>query len=165
VIFCVLLFGVVYWPNAVSQWIRQGNSVIFCTNLGKSATETLAMIRQAFSKELNEPCTESPNSPRLRNARQANSKLKSILIIFLQIEIVPKEFLLAGQTINFVHYCDVLRRLRGNVRRLLPELWRQKNWLSHHDNAPFHASVFTRESLTKNNMTLVSYPSYFSLFP
>jgi hypothetical protein len=36
-----------------------------------------------------------------------------------------------------------------NEQRLLPELWWQKNWLLHHDNAPSHTSFFTREFLTK----------------
>jgi hypothetical protein len=30
---------------------------------------------------------------------------------------------------NFEYYCGVLRRLRENVRRLLPELCRQRNLL------------------------------------
>jgi histone-lysine N-methyltransferase SETMAR len=75
--------------------------------------------------------------------------------------------------VNSAYYCDVLRRLRGNVRRLQPELWWQKNWLLHQDNTPSHTSFFTREFLTKNNMTVVLHASYspdlapcdFSLFP
>jgi hypothetical protein len=44
------------------------------------------------------------------------SKVKSILIIFFDIKgIVHKEFALADQTVIFVYYCDVLRRLRENV--------------------------------------------------
>jgi hypothetical protein len=53
---------------------------------------------------------------------------------------VHKEFVLAGQTVNSAYYCDVLRRLRENVRRLRPELWRQKNWFLHHDI--FHQGIF-----------------------
>jgi hypothetical protein len=34
----------------------------------------------------------------------------------------------------------------------------QKNWLLHHDNAPSHISLFTRECLTKNNMSVVPQP-------
>jgi hypothetical protein len=41
-----------------------------------------------------------------------------------------------------------------------PRLWQQKNWLLHHDNAPFHTSFFTREFLTKNNMTVIPHPPY-----
>jgi hypothetical protein len=39
------------------------------------------------------------------------------------------------------------------VRRHHPEIWQQKNWLLHHDNTPSH--TFTREFLTKNNMTVI----------
>jgi hypothetical protein len=35
-------------PGAISRWIRQRNNA---TNLGKSATDTLAMVRQAFGNE------------------------------------------------------------------------------------------------------------------
>jgi hypothetical protein len=51
-----------------------------------------------------------------------------------------------------------------NERRLCPELWRQKNGLLHHDNAPSHTSFFTRESLAKNIMSAIPQPPYFSLF-
>jgi hypothetical protein len=88
-----------------------------------------------------------------------------MLIIFFNIKVtVHKEFVLAGQTVNSAYYCDVLRRLRENVRTLRPELWQQKNWLLHHDNASFHTSFFIWEFLTKNNMTVVpTHPT--SLFP
>jgi hypothetical protein len=36
------------WPDEISRWIRQRNSVKFSANLGKSATDSLAMIGQAF---------------------------------------------------------------------------------------------------------------------
>jgi hypothetical protein len=65
--------------------------------------------------------------------------------------IVHKVIVLAGQTVNSAYHCDVLQRLRENVRRLCPEPWRQKIWLLHHDNA----SLFTREFLTKSNMIVV----------
>jgi hypothetical protein len=44
-----------------------------------------------------EPHTESQNSPRPKNARQAKNKVKSMLIIFFDIMglIVHKEFVLA----------------------------------------------------------------------
>jgi hypothetical protein len=50
-----------------------------------------------------------------------------VLIIFFDIKrIVHKEFILAGQKVNSPYYCDVLRRLRENTRRLHPELWQQR---------------------------------------
>jgi hypothetical protein len=86
--------------------------------------------------------------------------------VFFDIKgIVHKDFVLAGQKVNSAYYCDVLRRLRENVRRLRPELWRQKNWRLHHDNAPSRTSFLVKENLIKTNMTVVPHPPYFSLFP
>jgi hypothetical protein len=69
-----------------------------------------------------------------------------MLIIFFDIKgIVHEEFVLAGQTLNSAHYYGHLRRLRENVQRLRSELWRQKNWLLHHDSAPSHTSFLKRE--------------------
>jgi hypothetical protein len=80
-----------------------------------------------------------------------------MLFIFFDIKgIVHKEFILAGQTVNSTYCCDVLQWLHDNMRRLCPELW-QQNWLLHHDNAPSHTSF-----LTRNNMTIVPHPPYFS---
>jgi hypothetical protein len=88
-----------------------------------------------------------------------------MLIIFFDIKgAVRKEFVLAGQTVNSAYYCDILRRLRENSRRLPLELWREKNWLFHH-NAPSHTSLFTREYFTKKNMTIVPHPPYISVSP
>jgi hypothetical protein len=91
----------------------------------------------------------------------------SMLIVVFDIKgIVYKEFVLAGQTVCSAYYCDVLRQLRENVRRLPSELWqRQKNWLLHHDNAPSQTSFFARKFFTKNNMTVVPHPPYFSVSP
>jgi hypothetical protein len=62
-----------------------------------------------------------------------------IIILFDIKRIVHKELVLAGQTANSAYYCDVL--LLGEYeRRLRPELWHQKNWPLHHDNAPSHTS-------------------------
>jgi hypothetical protein len=44
----------------------------------------------------------------------------------------------------------LLRRLRENVRRRRPELWREETWLLHHDNAPSHTSVLTLQFLAKH---------------
>jgi hypothetical protein len=49
------------------------------------------------------------------------------------------------------------------VQRLRPELWRKKNWLLHHDNAPSHTSFSITECFTKNNMTVAPHPPYFYL--
>jgi transposase len=88
--------------------------------------------------------------------------------------LVHRKFVLPKMTVNSDFYCDVLRRLRENARRKRPELWRNHNWLLHHDNAPAHTSLKTTEFLTNNNnMVIVPHPPYlpdlapcdFALFP
>jgi hypothetical protein len=50
-----------------------------------------------------------PNTLRLKKVRQVKNKVKSMLIIFFNIKgIVCKEFVLAGQTVNSLYYCDAL---------------------------------------------------------
>jgi len=65
-----------------------------------------------------------------------------------------------GQTVNGKFCCEVLRRLRQNVRRKRPEMWKNGDWLLHHDNAPAYTSLVLREFLTRNNMTTVPHPAY-----
>jgi len=117
---------------------------------------------------------KSPGSPRPKKARQSRSAIKSILIVFFEIRgIVHNEFVPEGQTVNAQFYCSVLRRLRNDIRRKRPELWRAGKWLLHDDNAPSHRALATREFLTHNNVTTFSHPPYspdlapcdFFLFP
>ena len=75
---------------------------------------------------------------------------------FLDIGIVHKEFVPPGQTVNGKFYCEVLRQLRENVRRKRPEMWKNRNWLLHHDNA-----LHTPRSLWGNSSQKIMWP----LFP
>jgi hypothetical protein len=119
-----------------------------CLQISERVTENLTMTRQVFGENSMSRAQKVKNSPKPKKGRQVKSKIKSMLIIFFNIKgIVHKEVVPAVQRVNSVYYCDVLRLLRENVRRLRPELWRQKNWLLHHDNAPSHTSVFSREFL------------------
>ncbi|KYN38682.1 hypothetical protein ALC56_06941 [Trachymyrmex septentrionalis] len=62
---------------------------------------------------------------------------------------------------------------RNAIRQKRPDLWKNKNWLLHHDNAPAHTSLLVREFLTKNNTLMMPQPPYspdlapcdFFLFP
>jgi len=100
--------------------------------------------------------------------------LISTIITFFDIKgIVHKEFVPTGQTVNSGFYCEVLRRLRENLRRHRPQFWRERTWLLHHDNAPSHTSVLTHYFLAKNKIAVIPHPPYspdlapcdFFLFP
>jgi transposase len=59
------------------------------------------------------------------------------------------------------------------ARRSIEKIWRNHNWLLHHDNAPSHTSLKTTEFVTNNNMAIAPHPPYrpdlahcdFALFP
>lgn len=115
-----------------------------------------------------------PASPRPRKARQVRSSTKSMLIVFFDIKgVIHREFLPKGQTVNAEFYCSVLRRLREDIRRKRPALWRNGNWILHHDNAPAHNALRTREFLAQTETTIAPHPPYspdlapcdFFLFP
>ena len=70
---------------------------------------------------------KTPSSPRPKKARQVRSNIKSMLIIFLDIQgIVHKEFVPPGQPVNGKFYCEVLRWLRENVRH--KTAWNVEEW-------------------------------------
>jgi len=86
--------------------------------------------------------------------------------------LVHKEFVLPGQTVNGKFYCDVLRRVRENIRRKRPEKWRNDSWAVHNYNAPAQAS-FVGQFLVSAKTTAIPHPPYspdlatcdFFLFP
>ena len=63
-------------------------------------------------------------SPSPKKSRKSKSKIKVILLGFFDCHgIVHHEFAPEGQTVNAAFYVEVLKRLRGNVRRVRQELW------------------------------------------
>jgi hypothetical protein len=73
-------------------------------------------------------------------------------MVCLDIEgVVHHEFLHQGQTVNHWYCLEVLKRLRENVRRKEPQLWRNNSWF---DNAPAHALLLNHDfSLGKKKPT------------
>ena len=70
-------------------------------------------------------------------------------------------------------YLEVLRRLRENVRRKRPELWRSGDWFLHHDNTPARTALSVTRYLASLGWTVIPHPLYsldlapchFFLFP
>ena len=65
-----------------------------------------------------------------------------------------------GQTMNAEFYCNVLRRLREDIRWKWPELWHAGNCLLHNDYAPSHWGLVMREFLTHNNIITLPHLPY-----
>ena len=71
-----------------------------------------------------------------------------------------REFVPPGQTVNHEFYLAVLRRLRENLRRKRPELWRSGDWFLHHNNAPAHTALSMTRYLPSLRWTVVPHPPY-----
>jgi hypothetical protein len=57
-------------------------------------------------------------------------------------------------------FIDIIRCLRGVVRRRRPEKWRTNSWVPLHANAPAHRSVLVKDFLAQNNVTTLEHPPY-----
>ncbi|UYV76613.1 hypothetical protein LAZ67_14001466 [Cordylochernes scorpioides] len=67
--------------------------------------------------------------------------------------VVHHEFLPQVRTVNKEYYLQIMRNLREAIRQKRPDLWKNKNWLLHHDNAPAHTSLLVRDFLAKKQHT------------
>ncbi|UYV67049.1 hypothetical protein LAZ67_4003761 [Cordylochernes scorpioides] len=115
-----------------------------------------------------------PHEPRPKKACQVRSNVKVLLTVFFDCRgMVHHEFLPQGRMVNKEYYLQVMRNLREAIRQKRPDLWKNKNWLLHHDNAPAHTSLLVRDFLAKNNTLMMPQPPYspdlapcdFFLFP
>ncbi|CAK9827582.1 Mariner Mos1 transposase [Anthophora retusa] len=103
------------------------------------------------------------NEPNPKKPRQSRSKIKVMLTVFFDYRgVVHSEFLPDGQTVNKEYYLSVMRRLRENIRRKRPDVWKNNSWILRHDNAPSHTSILVREFLAKNSTNVIEQAPYSS---
>jgi histone-lysine N-methyltransferase SETMAR len=62
--------------------------------------------------------------------------------------------------VNKDWYKEIHIRLSESIRHKRPELWRRKNWLLLHDNAPAHRSILVQEELARQQITVLPHPPY-----
>ena len=109
-----------------------------------------------------------------RKKRDKVGRMRSILVVFFDsMGIVYHEYAPRGQTVNQKYYKSVLERLRENMRKKRPALWRDRNWILHHDNVLAHRAFSIIEFLAKFQIPVLPQPPYspdiapadFYLFP
>jgi hypothetical protein len=76
--------------------------------LGKSATETLAMSRQAFREE-STVLTRKPKLTETKKGETGEEQSQEHAHHFSNKGLVHDEFTLEGQTVNSAYYCDILQ--------------------------------------------------------
>ena len=64
-----------------------------------------------------------PNEPRPKRIQQTQSKIKTLLTVFMDYRsVVHHDFFAEGCTVNKHYYLQVMRRLREAVRQKRPDL-------------------------------------------
>jgi hypothetical protein len=162
-IFTSLYLESCFCPHAISQRIRQRNSIQFYATLEKSATGTPAKIRQTRKEEiLSRTRKFQTHRYRIRRDRwRGKSRACSLFsftsrVLFTKNSSWQAKQLLPHTTLTF--YDDCVKTCEDFATN-----FGTKRWLLHHDNAPSRASSFTSEFLTRNNITSVPHPPYFSV--
>ena len=70
------------------------------------------------------------------------------------------EFVPEDETVNLYFHHQVLIRLHNSVQCSRQELWSDKSWLLHLDNAPPHKAISVRQLLVKKQITALDHPLY-----
>jgi histone-lysine N-methyltransferase SETMAR len=64
-----------------------------------------------------------------------------------------------GQTVNQTYYTELLTKLRGKIRRKIPELWKN-GWILHQDNALAHNALSVRQFMAKKQVPVLPHAPY-----
>jgi histone-lysine N-methyltransferase SETMAR len=116
---------------------------------------------------------KTTHSPRPKKAQMSKSKIKTMLVVFFDIQgIIMTQYVPPGQTMNQTYYIELLTKLRGKIRRKRPELWKN-GWILHQDNALAHSALLVRQFLAKKQVPVLHHAPYspdlapcdFFLFP
>jgi hypothetical protein len=105
----------------------------FVQNFGKSVPDVLAMFRQVFGEESMRRIQKVQTHRDQKSGTDEEQSQKQAHHFLSHQENCSQRILLGRP-----------HSLRESIRRLHPELWRQKNWLLHHDNTPSHTSLFNQ---------------------
>ena len=88
--------------------------------------------------------------PHHQKSHQQKPKVKTLLITFFDNkDIIRKEYVPAGQTINAAFYQAVLNRLLQCIQQVRPELHMTGKWMVLQDNAPAHSVIRVHQFLAQ----------------
>ncbi len=121
------------------------------------------------------PCTgKLLHCQEWKKSRMSKSKFKASLIIFSTLMASWwTEWLLESQTADQTYYLKVLATLWKGVRKKWPELWKNKSWILHPDNALARKTLSAKHYLATRGTTMLEHTSWsphlapcdFFLFP
>ncbi|GBL86311.1 Mariner Mos1 transposase [Araneus ventricosus] len=94
-----------------------------------------------------------PWSPKSKKARSEKSRIKTMLAVFFDSEVlVHIEFLPEGTTLNASTYVEILKRLLQLIKQVRPQYAKQGDWTLLHDNARPHTAFVVQKFLDKREV-------------
>ncbi len=109
-----------------------------------------------------------PGEPRPTKALRGRAKRSSMLTAFFDgYGVIHQEFAPPRTTIRSEEYCEILDRLKEDIRRKRPGMWKggrdgntDRDFVLQHDNASCHTSVLTLAKIGESGIDLLSHPPY-----
>ncbi len=94
-------------------------------------------------------------------ALRQRSERKSMLTVFFdESGEVLVDFKDPKVTVDSDNYCDILRKLKEQLRRRRPDKWAGRNFFLHHDNAPAHTAAITLALIGSSGIEMIPHPPY-----
>ena len=154
-LFCLDVFWLVF-DFCLFQKMDQRISIKFCVKNKIKCADAFRMLIVVYGEATLDSHARHSRSPRPKKARQVRSNVKVLLTVFCDCSsVVHHEFLPQGRTVNKEYYLQITCNLREAIRQKRPDLWKNKNWLLHYDNASVHTSLLVRKFLAKNNTLMM----------
>jgi len=159
---------------------EQRINVKFLVKLKKTPTECYKLLKEAYGENSLSRARVFEWYKRFSEGRESTeddqrpgrpvsvSTPQTVTKINEMTEWVPE-----GQTVNQTYYLTVLATLRERVRKKRPELWKNKSWILHQDNAPAHNALSVKRYLAARGTPVLEHAPYspdlapcdFFLFP
>ncbi len=99
------------------------------------------------------------SAPRPKKALQIPGNKKSMLTLFCDAKgVLLIDWLELKEKVDSARYIQTLSKLKEAIRQKQPELWADRSFLLHHDNASPHTSFDTTKKLQKWGLKILPHP-------
>jgi hypothetical protein len=131
------------------RFVERQINIKFCVTLGENASDTCALVSEAYGGEVMKKSSVFKWHKRFRESSHVVITNEGSALAFFDIKcIIHFEFISQGQTVNQAYYVEILKRLHEAVHRRRSELW-PNDWILYHDNASTYRVLSVKLFLTQ----------------
>lgn len=135
--------------------------------------ETMVSLFTPERKEQSKQWLPKGSPAPVKAKTQASRRKRMVLAFFDANGLIYSRIADENTRVNANYIVDTLNRFLNRFQRKRPELWAQKNWWFHWDNASVHTAAVVMEHLTAKAFKVIRHPPYspdlapadFFLFP